>query len=192
VTSYSEPAGNLPPNLASHLHARVTERMKRIADFAIDHRPTWDLCCDHGLVGLWAWHTHSLPELHFVDRAPGLVDAIEQRLSSSLSDDRIAFHSRDASTLSFGEAPSNIFLSGVGFRASQRILAATCPATTPHRLVVSVHAEAERLHDAMEEKGWRLAGETQVEEHGRVRKISAWDGQAALELVTGKDFRNSL
>jgi tRNA A22 N-methylase len=141
---------------------------------------------------LWAWHTRSLPELHFVDRAPGLVDAIEQRLSTTFCDDRIVFHSRDAATISFGEVPSNIFLSGVGFRASQRILAATCPSTTAHRLVVCVHAEVERLHGAMEKKGWRLAGETQVEEHGRVRKISAWDGQGALEPVTGKDFRNSL
>lgn len=166
--------------------------MKRIADFAIDHRPTWDLCCDHGLVGLWAWHTHSLPRLHFVDRAPGLVDRIEQRLSATFRDDRMVFHSRDAATISFGNVPSNIFLSGVGFRTSQRILAATCKSTTAHRLVVSVHAETERLHSAMEEKGWRLAGETQVEEHGRVRKISAWDGQGVPEPVTGVDFGNSL
>lgn len=162
--------------LATYLEAHVSERMRRIVDFALDGRATWDLCCDHGLIGLWAWLSLDLPEIHFVDRAPGLIADLEQRIGRQLENDRMFFHARDASKISFGEQACNLFLTGVGFRASQRILAGIDPRITPHRVIVSVHAEAEKLPRAMQELGWRFAGATTLEEQGRVRTIFAWDG----------------
>ena len=174
--SESSSAGTaLASSFATHLEARVSERMRRIVDFAIPDRPTWDLCCDHGLIGLWAWHVHDLPELHFVDRAPRLVGELRTRIAGHIDLTRLFFHQTDASQVEISPAPSNLLIGGVGFRAAERIVSNIDP-TRGHRVVVSVHAEADQLPRAMNELGWVIAGEATIEERGRRRSVFAWDG----------------
>jgi tRNA (adenine22-N1)-methyltransferase len=40
--------------------------------------PVWDVCCDHGHVGLWAYVSKQFPEIHFVDQAAHLVKRLEE------------------------------------------------------------------------------------------------------------------
>ena len=167
------PASNAP--LIAYLDARVSERIRRIVDLTLDGRPTWDLCCDHGLIGLWAWYQRKLPELHFVDRTPALMQQLESRLTRHVGSPSIFFHTVDAAKVSLGATPSNVILAGVGFRAADQILSKLDSGSAPHRAIVSVHAEVDLLPPAMLRLGWRLADEVPVEENGRVRVITAWD-----------------
>jgi tRNA (adenine22-N1)-methyltransferase len=162
---------------SEYLRARVSERMLRIVDFVIDGRPTWDLCCDHGLIGMWAWHVRDLPELHFVDRAPGLIDELERRIRDHIEGDGLYFHACDATEIQIPAQPCNIIVAGIGFRASRRIFSHIDPSVAAHRLIASVHAEAERVPAHLQALGWNLTDEAIVEEDGRTRKITVWDGQ---------------
>ncbi|MFT5441000.1 MAG: tRNA A22 N-methylase [Myxococcota bacterium] len=172
------PPETAPPNSErnAYLDTHTTPRMQRIAELCLDGRPTWDLCCDHGLIGLWARHVRKLPSVHFVDKAPALIDLLEQRLHMHADTEGLFFHRCDATTLQLGDTPSNIIVAGVGFRASQRIVKATADPQHGHRVIVSVHAEPSLVPPAMIALGWRLAEMVTVEERGRTRIITAWDG----------------
>jgi tRNA A22 N-methylase len=160
----------------AYLEQHVSERMRRIVDFALEDRPTWDLCCDNGLIGLWAWRTRRSKEVHFVDRVPLLIDTLARRVREHVEQEALAFHACDAAEVTLGSSPSNVVIAGVGFRASHRILKSIAKATCPHRIVLSVHAEADHVPDTMRALGFRFAGTATVEENGRERTISAWDG----------------
>lgn len=161
--------------LVEYLEARVSERMRRIVDYTLEARPTWDLCCDHGLIGLWAYRKRDVPEVHLVDRTTLLMEELEKRVQCHVANPRISIHNIDAAEISLGDTPCNLILAGVGFRAARRILSAIDLGHAAHRAVVSVHAESERLPDAMNQLGWRLVDECTVTENGRDREISAWD-----------------
>lgn len=165
------------------LERRVSARMRAIVDCLEDGRPTWDLCCDHGRIGLWAWWTRSLPELHFVDRVPSVIESLKRDVARLAGGSSIGFHPVDAASIVLPERPCNVILSGVGFRAFTRIVAALYAKPRADRLVVSVHAEAELLAPYLERTGWRLNRGVDVDEAGRVRSITAWDGSAS----TGAD-----
>lgn len=164
--------------LTHYLKQKISPRMSRICGFVVDGRSTWDLGCDHGLIGLWAWHTHELPELHFVDRAPGVIAQLENELAAYMDLDSVFFHSVDAATLELPSEPCNVILSGVGFRSMKRIVDAVYPMPLPHRVIISVHAEEECVEAMMEKRGWSLCDTAEIEERGRMRSITVWDGRS--------------
>ena len=40
--------------------------------------PVWDFCCDHGYMGLMAYHSGAFPEIHFVDQVPHIIAKLEE------------------------------------------------------------------------------------------------------------------
>jgi tRNA (adenine22-N1)-methyltransferase len=170
------PDSTLTLMLDEYLEHKVTQRIVRLGSYVVEGRPTFDLCCDHGLIGLWAWSRHPLPELHFVDRAPGVVAKLESALGKRLDLERFFFHAIDAAELKLPSEPCNVIVAGVGYRAMVRIIEAIYPIKHPHRLIISVHAEEESVEPTLKKIGWRLHEISSVEERGRIRSISAWDG----------------
>lgn len=76
----------------------------------------WDLCCDHGRLGL---HLHQSPTLkhckiHLIDNVPSIINTLHSRYQT-LIDHRLSIECMDASTLAL---PSNgrylIVIAGVG------------------------------------------------------------------------------
>ena len=39
----------------------------------------WDICCDHGYLGLNAYESGIFPEVHFVDQVPSIITTLENR-----------------------------------------------------------------------------------------------------------------
>jgi tRNA (adenine22-N1)-methyltransferase len=152
--------------------------MRIIVDCLEEGLPTFDLACDHGLIGLWAWHTRSLPELHLVDRAPSIIDALERDVSRHLDPRGVHFHAVDAASLTLPDSRCNVILSGVGFRTLEHIMTGLYLEPRPDRLVTSVHAEEDRLAPWLEQRGWRQLARHCVDEAGRMRIIHAWQGPA--------------
>ena len=161
---------------SDYLEQKITARIARLASFVIDDRSTWDLCCDHGLVGLWAWSQYHLPEVHFVDRAPVVIRDLEESLRGRVDTASLYFHPLDATEVELPFESCNVIIAGVGFRAMKRIIDAIFPAHHAHRAIVSVHAEEERVEPSLLALGWRLQETVHVEERGRMRSISVWDG----------------
>lgn len=50
--------------------------MKHFIDNALKGQPLWDICCDHGYVGIKALETSEFSEVHFVDQVPHIMDRL--------------------------------------------------------------------------------------------------------------------
>lgn len=42
----------------------------------------WDICCDHGLLGIAALRSSQFPRVHFVDRVPHIIEKLRRGLST--------------------------------------------------------------------------------------------------------------
>ena len=51
--------------------------MKCFIDHALRDKPLWDVCCDHGYVGIKALETSQFSEVHFVDQVPHIMERLE-------------------------------------------------------------------------------------------------------------------
>lgn len=56
---------------------KLTSRMKTFIDHSIKDEPLWDICCDHGYVGIKALETSAFSEVHFVDQVPHIMERLE-------------------------------------------------------------------------------------------------------------------
>ena len=56
---------------------KLTKRMKCFIDHALIDKPLWDICCDHGYVGIKALETSQFSEVHFVDQVPHIMERLE-------------------------------------------------------------------------------------------------------------------
>lgn len=56
---------------------KLTKRMKCFIDNAIKDEALWDICCDHGYVGIKALETSQFSEVHFVDQVPHIMQRLE-------------------------------------------------------------------------------------------------------------------
>lgn len=56
---------------------KLTKRMKHFIDHALKDQPLWDICCDHGYVGIKALETSQFSEVHFVDQVPHIMERLE-------------------------------------------------------------------------------------------------------------------
>lgn len=59
---------------------RLSPRLQALLDLALPGQPLWDICCDHGLLGLKAIEMGSFPEVHFVDQVPHIIRNLAIRL----------------------------------------------------------------------------------------------------------------
>lgn len=61
---------------------KLSERMKLFIHYGVIGAPFWDICCDHGHVGIGALESKKFSQVHFVDQLPHIM----QRLSTTLLD----------------------------------------------------------------------------------------------------------
>ena len=56
---------------------KLTIRMRSFIDHAIPHAPFWDVCCDHGYVGIKALVSSQFTVVHFVDQVPHIMKRLQ-------------------------------------------------------------------------------------------------------------------
>jgi tRNA (adenine22-N1)-methyltransferase len=71
---------------------RASERMKLFVELALDDLPLWDMCCDHGYIGLLALSSKRFSHVYFVDN----VDHIIKRLQNLIDQSPVKY---DSSTI---------------------------------------------------------------------------------------------
>jgi tRNA (adenine22-N1)-methyltransferase len=54
----------------------LVPRLKTIYDSLLQKEDIWDVCCDHGQIGLKALETKSFGKVHFVDQVPHIIDLL--------------------------------------------------------------------------------------------------------------------
>lgn len=78
------------------------------------YRVIWDLCCDHGRLGLHLHQRHPNSQVILVDRVAGIIDKLREDYRA-LGDDRLLFKTADAAQLAIAtEKRTLVIIAGVG------------------------------------------------------------------------------
>lgn len=96
---------------------RLTPRLAHIKQW-IDQQDTyhdiWDLCCDHGHLGLHLHHDHKSTYVHLIDKIPSIIHKIQEKYAT-LIDSRLHIQKLDAQDIVLTKRPRQIIIiAGVG------------------------------------------------------------------------------
>lgn len=95
----------------------LSDRLKLIFGQLLPGYAVWDICCDHGYLGLHAYQSQLFPEINFVDQVPEIIARLEQRFYREIA------QSHNSTTSHFWPQPGenlnleltgNLVISGVG------------------------------------------------------------------------------
>lgn len=59
--------------------------MRTLLEHALKNEPLWDVCCDHGYVGIKALESGHHKEVHFVDQIPHIMERLQLLINQSRS-----------------------------------------------------------------------------------------------------------
>ena len=96
----------------------------------------WDLCCDHGRLGMHLSQAAPLnnSHIHLVDCVPSILENLHARYSAALNP-KLSFTLADAGNIEFiRRGPQAIIIAGVGGRTIIAILAALLARGLPHQI----------------------------------------------------------
>jgi tRNA (adenine22-N1)-methyltransferase len=65
---------------------KLTPRLQTIFNSLMLGKPVWDLCCDHGYLGLRCYLSKQFPEVHFVDQVEEIITSLEVKFRENYSD----------------------------------------------------------------------------------------------------------
>jgi len=96
---------------------RLTPRLTHIKQW-IDTQDTyhhiWDLCCDHGHLGLHLHHNHKSTHVHLIDKVSSIIDKIQKKYAT-LINSRLHIQKLDAQDIVLAETSRQmIIIAGVG------------------------------------------------------------------------------
>ncbi len=163
----------------------VSSRMKLFVDSALPNLAFWDMCCDHGYIGLYALQTNLFTEIHFVDQVPEIISKLKDRIDKSnqlKSHHKIYFYSQDASSIS-DVVDGNILIAGVGGSTMIKILSGLSNSykLNANRILLSPHLEEDLIVSYMNSKQqYFLQQKIEFKERHRVRSLYVFDKNTNL------------
>ena len=150
--------------------------MKTLVSFCKPDRELWDLCCDHGFIGLYAFTQDLFNHIHFVDKQPHIIDRLINLLNkANVPLESMSFHKIDASEID-QVIKGNLILAGVGGKLGVKILGRLYNKghLQAHRVIFSPHSQEQDSLDQimkLENFPYELMNSTRVIEAGRNRHI---------------------
>lgn len=161
----------------------LSNRLKLIFDQLLPGEAVWDLCCDHGYLGLHAYQSQLFPEVTFVDQVPEIIARLEERFqrdiiqSHNLTNSRFMALSGEDLNL---ELIGNVVISGVGSYTIFQILRSlhTKNLLQAQRLILCPQNDVVKIDEIKKLPGF-LYRQSQdiisVNEKDRVREIYVLD-----------------
>ncbi len=92
----------------------LSPRLQTLLDATRAGHPVFDLCCDHGHLGVAALLSQRIPHVTFVDRVPAIVDTVSDRFPVALERTRATFLCADARELPPRPVTGSVIIAGVG------------------------------------------------------------------------------
>lgn len=159
---------------------KLSPRMQLIYDQLLPGKPVWDLCCDHGYMGLNAYESGDFPAVYFVDQVGPIVQQLKERFKEKHLDPKSTiqtfFLSESAENLQI-HLEGNVVIAGVGsftiikilrvlftkgFLKAERLI--LCPQDGPEKLLHGLFDLSDFDYEICNE-------DCKVEERGRIRKL---------------------
>jgi tRNA (adenine22-N1)-methyltransferase len=60
---------------------KLSFRLQKILDECLQGEELWDLCCDHGQLGIAAYHSKIFKKIIFVDQVPSIIQELKSRVA---------------------------------------------------------------------------------------------------------------
>lgn len=126
------------------MKTRLGKRLNALFDaIPPGYDSAWDLCCDHGRLGMSLLETRRTEQVHFVDRVTSIMAQLEQRLTA-YGAENYRLHIQDATTIELPAQGRNLaVLAGIGDEVTIAILSS---ASSP-KVSTNITANPERHMD---------------------------------------------
>lgn len=171
----------------------MSARLEAILSLVHGDRPLFDLCCDHGQIGLRALERWSLPHLILVDQSAAVMDVLSKRIAQrgeSLQS-RITLLRQPAETLHLPEEACDIVIAGVGSSSCISIIEGLFESGIKgHRLILACQQKTQDLRLYLQRRQFMLVDEMVVLENGRFREIIAVGAEGSAISLYGERFRS--
>ncbi|WP_028670528.1 SAM-dependent methyltransferase [Saccharospirillum impatiens] len=129
----------------------------------------WDLCCDHGRLGLGLLETQRTPQVHFVDQIPSIMADLQDRLKR-YGAKGYQLHTLPAEQLNLpNQGTQLLVLAGVGDEVAQAIITGVTqrnPTIQPDWLISPAN-KVFQVRRYLHQQGFGVLDEGVVFENGR-------------------------
>lgn len=163
---------------------KLSRRMQFIFDHLLPDQPVWDLCCDHGYMGLNAYESGRFPVVHFVDQVPEIINKLENRFDAEYFNPESAWQARfwSCSAESLSELNGTVIIAGVGAHVILRILKgiAAKKGLITARFILGPQRDEALLVDQLNQWGefqsnYSIRFFCEIQEGQRMRKLYVFD-----------------
>ena len=154
----------------------LPNRLHCLLDLCLPGLPLWDLCCDHGYLGLFALNNSSYSEVIFNDVVPHVLANLPGKFAGRPAR-VICGPAEDIAEPLTG----NVVIAGVGGEKILKILLAHTRRSTlrAKRIAVCPEKDAEWMI-AQEVPGYRIVSQREISHNRGTRWIVAYESSAPL------------
>lgn len=143
----------------------LSPRLRLLHDAMREGHPAFDLCCDHGYLGIGALLSERVPHVTFVDKVPAIIDRLSDRFPVVLDKSRASFVTADAATLTPRPISGSIAIAGVGSQVALDIFSSfALPSLLPGgRLLLQPESRAKEVGDVVRSSGFSVVAREVVD-----------------------------
>lgn len=159
---------------------KLSNRIQFIFDQLLPGKPVWDLCCDHGYLGLQAYRSGLFPEVCFVDQVPTIITALKSKFLNEYPIEsqsiKVNFISSPGEEITH-EIHGSLVIAGVGAHTIVKILESLCEKglLRAEKLILSPQRHEHWLEDEILKSDmfcdYQLMASHELRERGRLRKL---------------------
>ncbi len=139
-------------NEKDKMRSQLSQRLNTALEQALPEKEFWDICCDHGILGIHALRSQNFLEVNFVDQVPDIMHRLEEKIrkyieklnSAEGSIAKMNFYTSPAELLQI-PLKGNICVLGVGAEKINFILQEWSKLDLLHadRLILGPHKDTE-------------------------------------------------
>jgi len=158
----------------------MTIKLSKRLSFILKFIPTsadvfYDLCCDHGQLGLSVGTSYNYQEINLVDQVPSIIDKIsKEKLPSDIpSRVQVNYICQDARNLKLNENNKNVIsITGIGGELSIKMIENLIGhLKETDTLVLSVHNNIHKLREYLIDNKFELIDEGLVEDNKKFYEV---------------------
>lgn len=160
---------------------KLSPRFKVFVEKVLPNVPFWDLCCDHGYVGLEIFFNKKSSEVHLVDQVPHIMEKIAKYLQDNFEVTKgIHLHIESAQNLKM-PLEGTVLIAGVGGKTIQIIVQELLKNKLLHatRLLLSPHTDLKAFNELVEtqefQSQYTLIEKVPLDEGGIIKTLFVFE-----------------
>ncbi len=159
---------------------KLSHRLNTIYQNVLPQAPLWDICCDHGQLGLFAYQHQLCPQVYFVDQVETIMTNLERLFQKKVlfetSPVETYFFTKDGAKLD-NKLTGTVVIAGIGGLNMKSMLLSWQERNIlwASRLILSPHRDESLYQKADFLRHYVLTQEKIILENGHLRYIFIFD-----------------